>query len=170
MATSEHESSSSGADTGATTADHTLSDSSTWPPFTAFRNALAVHRRGAGSLANLSIYAAGLSGLWTALGTPLLPIKVEEILADGGSSILWMDFDEDNKNGALGIVSLIGLAIAALTQPIAGVLSDRRIGPRRRLPFLMIGAIGMATSVLFLGIVGTLAALIFLNLMIQGNG
>ncbi len=147
-----------------------MSDSSTWPPFTAFRNALAVHRRGAGSLANLSIYAAGLSGLWTALGTPLLPIKVEEILADGGSSILWMDFDEDNKNGALGIVSLIGLAIAALTQPIAGVLSDRRIGPRRRLPFLMIGAIGMATSVLFLGVVGTLAALIFLNLMIQGMG
>ena len=134
------------------------------------REVFALHRRGPRNLANLSIYAAGLSGLWTALGTPLLPIKVEEILANGGSSLLWLDFTEDDKNGALGIVSLIGLAVAALTQPISGILSDKRTGSRKRLPFLMIGALGMAGSVLFLGLAGTLVALIILNLLIQGMG
>jgi MFS family permease len=129
-----------------------------------------VHRKGAGSFANLSIYAVGLSGLWTALGTPILPIKVEEIIADNGSNILGFMFNENDKNGALGIVSLTGLAAAALTQPVAGVLSDRRSGPTKRLPYLLIGAIGMAVTVLFLGLVGTLFTLIALNILIQGLG
>ncbi len=135
-----------------------------------FRSMAAEHRRGPRSLVNLSIYAAGLSGLWTALGTPILPIKVEEILAGTGTSLLWFDFDGDDKNGALGIVSLVGLGIAALTQPVAGVLSDRRAGPKKRMPFLMIGAAGMAAAVLFMGVVGTLLALILLNMLVQGMG
>ncbi len=138
------------------------------------RNPLAAirstHRRGAGSLVNLSLYAAGFSGLWTAFGSAILPIKIDEIVAGGGSTILGITFDSDDKNGAIGIVSLLGLAIAALTQPIAGVLSDRRTGPGKRMPFLLIGAIGMAASAMFLGIAGTLIALIVLNLLIQGMG
>lgn len=130
----------------------------------------SLHRKGSSNLANLSIYAAGLSGLWTALGTPLLPIKVEEILSNGGSTILWFTFDADDKNGALGIVSLLGLAIAALTQPISGMLSDKRSGHKKRLPYLLVGAVGMAASVLFLGVVGTLIALIVLNVLVQGMG
>lgn len=139
-------------------------------PLRAFRSAVAEHKRGPRSLVNLSIYAAGLSGLWTAFGTPILPIKVEEILANGGSTIFGFTFTEDDKNGALGIVSLIGLATAALTQPLAGMLSDRRTGPGKRMPFLLIGSVGMAASVLFLGVAGTLVALVLLNVMIQGMG
>lgn len=139
-------------------------------PARALRSVVAEHRRGPRSLVNLSIYAAGLSGMWTALGTPILPIRIEEILENGGSTIFGITFDEDNKNGALGLVSLAGLAIAALAQPVAGVLSDRRVGPAKRMPFLLVGAIGMATGVLFLGIPGTLIALILLNIMIQGMG
>lgn len=134
-----------------------------------FQRAVATHRRGSGSLVNISLYAVGLSGLWTALGTPLLPIKIEEILADG-SSILGFAFDENDKNGALGIVSLIGLTVAALIQPLSGMLSDRRLGPTKRLPFLLAGAIGMAGSVLFFGFAGTLVALVILNMLIQGMG
>lgn len=139
-------------------------------PFESIRRVSAVHRRGAGSLVNLSLYGLGLSGMWTALGTPLLPIKVEEIVGNGGSSILGIVFDESDKNGALGLVSLTGLAIAALMQPLAGMLSDRDSGPTKRLPFLLVGALGMAASVLFLGFVGTLVSLIFLNVLIQGLG
>ena len=139
-------------------------------PSRSIKKAAAVHRRGPKSLVNLSLYALGISGLWTALGTPLLPIKIGEIVGDGGSSILGFVFDESDKNGALGIVSLTGLAIAALTQPLAGVLSDRRRGPTKRLPFLVIGAVGMAASVLFLGFVGTLVSLMLLNILIQGLG
>ena len=130
----------------------------------------AIHRRGPRSLINLSLYGAGLSGLWTALGTPILPIKVDEILANGGSTILGFTFDADDKNGALGIVSLIGLAAAALTQPISGLLSDRRSGPGKRMPFLLVGSLGMAAALLFLGLPGTLLALILLNLVIQAMG
>lgn len=139
-------------------------------PVSSFKRAAAVHRKGSGSLLNLSLYALGISGLWTALGTPLLPIKIEEIVSDGGSSIFGFVFDEDDKNGALGIISLTGLAAAALMQPLAGVLSDKRRGPTKRLPFLLIGALGMAASVLFLGFVGTLVALMLLNVLIQGLG
>ncbi len=139
-------------------------------PGRSIRKAIAVHRRGPRSLVNLSLYAAGLSGMWTAFGTPLLPITIEEILSDGGSQILGFTFDEDNKNGALGLVSLIGLVAAALAQPISGIMSDRRSGPSKRLPFLLVGSFGMAASVLFLGMVGTLIALILLNIMIQGMG
>jgi MFS family permease len=139
-------------------------------PIESVKRAAAIHRRGSGSLVNLSLYALGISGLWTALGTPLLPIKVEEIVGNGGSSILGIVFDEDNKNGALGIVSLTGLAIGALMQPLSGVLSDRRHGPTRRLPYLVIGAFGMAASVLFLGLAGTLISLMILNIVIHGFG
>ncbi len=141
-----------------------------WSPGHIGRSIAAESRKGPLSLVNLSIYAAGLSGLWTALGTPILSIKVGEILADGGTILAWLTFDADDKNGALGIVSLIGLGIAALTQPIAGFLSDRRHGPGKRMPFLLIGAVGMAASVMFIGIVGTLIGLILLNLMVQGMG
>lgn len=135
-----------------------------------FRSVFPVHRRGSRSLINLSLYAAGLSGMWTAIGTPILPIKIEEILSNGGSTILGFTFDEDNENGALGLVSLAGLAIAALAQLVAGALSDRRTGPSKRLPFLLIGSIGMAAGVLFLGLTGTLIALTLLNVLIQGTG
>ncbi len=135
------------------------------------RHGLAsLHRRGSRSLVNLSIYAAGFSGLWTAFGNAILPIKIDEILANGGSTILGITFDANDKNGAIGIVSLLGLAIAALAQPIAGVLSDRRTGPGKRMPFLLAGALGMAAGLMFLGIAGTLLALIGLNLIIQGMG
>ncbi len=129
-----------------------------------------IYRRGPASLANLSLYAFGVSGLWTALGTPLLPIKVNEILGNGGSSVLGVVFDANDKNGALGIVSLVGLAVAALAQPIAGTLSDRHKGVTKRLPYMLVGSAGMAASVLFLGFAGTLLSLIILNVLIQGFG
>ena len=125
----------------------------------------ALHNKGSSSFINLSLYAFGLSGLWTAMGNPILPIKVEEIIADGGT-VLWFD----QKNGALAFVSLVGLAVAAIAQPITGILSDHRSGAGKRLPFLLIGTVGMATSVLFLGFVGTFVALIFVNVMVQGFG
>ncbi|MDA0676755.1 MAG: MFS transporter, partial [Chloroflexi bacterium] len=129
-----------------------------------------IYRRGPASLANLSLYAFGVSGLWTALGTPLLPIKINEIVGNGGSSVLGVLFDGNDKNGALGIVSLLGLVVAAAIQPIAGTMSDRHKGATKRLPYMLIGSAGMAVAVLFLGIVGTLLSLIILNVFIQGFG
>lgn len=170
MATSKKESPEPGPRSGDQQVETAPDQLSHRAPGNPIRRFFGLHRQGPKSLTNLSLYAAGLSGLWTAFGIPLLPIKVDEILANGGSSLLWLDFTEENKNGALGIVSLIGLAVAALTQPISGILSDKRSGPRKRLPFLMIGAVGMAVSVLFLGIAGTLLALIILNVLVQGMG
>ena len=127
----------------------------------------ALHGKGSASLTNLSIYAFGVSGLWTALGTPLLPSRVGEIVEAGGGSVFGFELD---KNGAWGLVSLIGLAMAALAQPMAGVMSDRRRGPGKRIPFMIVGSAGMAISTLLLGFTGALITVILVNIAIQWFG
>ena len=132
-----------------------------------FKRLAELQRRGPGSLINLSFYAFGLSGLWTAMGTPILPIKVDEILDDGSVTFLTFSLD---RNGLLGLVSLVGLAVAAIAQVAAGVISDRGGGVSRRLPFILLGATGMAASVLFLGTVGSVVALITVIVLVQVFG
>jgi MFS family permease len=137
------------------------------PHASPLRRLANLHARGPASLANISLYAFGVSGLWTALGTPLLPVKVGEIVEAGGGSLFGISLD---KNGALGIVSLIGLAMAALAQPVAGMMSDRRAGPRKRLPYMIAGTAGMAAAAIALGFAGALLTLIVVNMLIQWFG
>lgn len=59
---------------------------------------------------------------------------------------------EEQKNTYLATVRVIGLAVAMLIQPLAGMLSDRntsRFGRRR--PYMVVGTIG---NVLFLAVIG----------------
>jgi MFS family permease len=66
--------------------------------------------------------------------------------------LVLMFMPEGQKNTYLATVRVIGLAVAMLIQPLAGMLSDRntsRFGRRR--PFM---AIGTAGNVLFLAIIG----------------
>lgn len=110
------------------------------------------------SLVALSAYAFGLSGLWAGVGAAILPFKVLQLLHQGPVVIWGFQFD---KNGTLGIISLLGLVVAAIVQPIAGYLSDRS-DPRygKRLPWMLVGGFGLALLCVYFGIATSLAAIV----------
>lgn len=59
---------------------------------------------------------------------------------------------EDQKNTYLANVRVIGLAVAMLVQPLAGMLSDRNTSKYgRRRPFIFVGTIG---NIVFLSLIG----------------
>ena len=114
-------------------------------------------RPGSPNLSNLSIYAFGLSGVWTGIGAGILPFKVIEALELGNMSILGYALD---KNGALGLISLLGLIVAAAAQLAAGSLSDRDKRPGKRLLYLLIGGIGLGVMTILFGFTSSFLTLI----------
>ena len=111
------------------------------------------YRRGPASLFNLSAYSFGLSAMATGIGSGILPFKVLDVL-DAGTVIVFGN--ELDKNGTLGLISLIGLACAAVMQPASGVMSDRSLkSTGKRLPFIAVGAVLMAVSAYFFGAANT---------------
>jgi MFS family permease len=79
-----------------------------------------------------------------------------------------MDLD---KNGAIAVVSLCGLIMAALVQPVAGFLSDRsRMALGQRTPFMVLGAAGLTVAVFSLGTADAFAALLVATIGLQTFG
>ena len=128
----------------------------------------ADYRIGHRSFTNLSFYAFGLSGVWTGIGSGILPFKVLEALELGRVELLGYTLD---KNGALGLISLVGLSIAAVIQLLAGSLSDRDARPGRRLPYLLIGGLGLAVVTVLFGFATSFVSLLvgFLAMQLFGN-
>ena len=122
-----------------------------------FTRAFGKSRPGSPNLSNLSIYAFGLSGVWTGIGAGILPFKVIEALELGNISILGYALD---KNGALGLISLLGLIVAAAAQLAAGSLSDRDKRPGKRLFYLLIGGIGLGVMTILFGFTSSFLTLI----------
>ncbi len=75
--------------------------------------------------ARFNLYAISLAALWTPLGTVLLQQRVGGITPHAF------------RDTALGIMTFVGIGIAALTEPIAGRISDRAPLPDRRRPFIV---------------------------------
>ena len=121
-------------------------------------------RGGSNNFTNLSLYTFGMSGVWTGIGAGILPFKVLEALELGDVNIIGYSLD---KNGALGMISLMGLVIAAIAQLGSGVLSDRdpRIG--RRLPFLLIGTVGLAGLTVLFGFTASFVSLLTAMIAMQ---
>ena len=115
----------------------------------------------------MSLYAFGLSGVWTGIGSAILPFKVIEVLEVSNVEILGYQLD---KNGVLGLLSLAGLSIAAFIQLLAGNLSDREPRPGRRLPYLFIGAMGLAVATVLFGYAGTFTSLFLIVVGMQFFG
>jgi MFS family permease len=97
----------------------------------------------------LNIYGLGLMALWNTVNTVLLPQRVD---ATAPAAL---------QGTALGLISLVGIGLAAVVQPIAGRVSDRAPLPDRRKPFIVGGTV---LAVPFLLIVGW--APIFAGLLI----
>lgn len=114
-------------------------------------------------LASITFFALALGMLANTLEPSVLGHKMIELVPEG-------------KNTALGFTTFAGLIVAVLWQPIVGALSDRTRSPwGRRIPFLIIGTIGVVASLylialapLFLFVViGTLAIQVASN-TVQG--
>ena len=79
--------------------------------------------------ARFNVYTVALTVLWTPLGTVLLQQRVSDLTSPG------------LRDAALGIVTFAGITVAAVTQPIAGWISDQApLGDRRR-PFIVGGTL-----------------------------
>ena len=133
-----------------------------------FTRAFGKSQSGSPNLSNLSIYAFGLSGVWTGIGAGILPFKVIEALEVGDISVLGYTFD---KNGALGLISLLGLIVAAVAQLVAGSLSDRDERPGKRLLYLLIGGLGLGVMTVLFGFTSSFLTLILaiVGMQLFGN-
>ena len=110
-----------------------------------------------------------MSGVWTGYGSILLQFKATEIAAGDGVSLVGWTLD---KTALAAFISLIGLGIAALVQPLVGVLSDRKVGTvsLRRYPFIILGMLGLAVSTLMFGFVNSFFALLLVTVAMQVTG
>ena len=129
-------------------------------------NPIARFKRGSRSLFNISVYSFGMSGVWVGYGSILLQFKVTEIAATNPVLLLGWTLD---KTSLAALISLIGLVIAAIVQPAAGLISDRSIGAvaLKRYPFIILGLLGLAVSTLMFGFVSGFVALLLVTIAMQ---
>lgn len=132
-------------------------------------NPVARFRRGSQSLFNISIYTFGISGVWVGFGSILLQYKVTEIAVNDPVRMLGWSLD---KTSLAAFISLIGLGIAAIVQPMVGMMSDRKVGivSLRRYPFIIFGMIGLAVSTLIFGFVNSFLTLLLVTVAMQITG
>lgn len=77
--------------------------------------------------ARINLYALSLSLLWSPMNAVLMPLRVSQTVG------------ADVRGSALGLLSLAGIGIAVVVEPIAGRVSDRANLPDRRRPFVVVG-------------------------------
>jgi Na+/melibiose symporter-like transporter len=96
----------------------------------------------------ITLFGLAITAVWQSLHTIILPLRL-------------LDFvPEAQKNTYLGLMTLTGLLMAMLAQPIAGAISDRssfKWGQRR--PFIIIGSIAALCILPGIGLAGSFAAI-----------
>ncbi|HEY98643.1 MAG TPA: MFS transporter [Dehalococcoidia bacterium] len=96
----------------------------------------------------ISIFSLAITALWQSMHWIILQMRLQEFVP------------ETQKNTYLGLMTLSGLLLAMLAQPIAGAISDRssfRWGQRR--PFIIIGTIATLCFLPGVGLAGSFATL-----------
>lgn len=89
--------------------------------------------------ARINVYALSLTALWTPMNAVLIQERVSQTVP------------EALRGSAVGLISLLGIGLAALIQPFAGRLSDLAPLPDRRRPFIVGGTIVDLIFLLALG-------------------
>lgn len=128
-------------------------------PYGPLTRAATIYRRGPNSLLNLSLYAAGFTGLWTAVTSVILQFRLLAIV------------DPSQKILALTTITLVGLVFAAIVQPIAGGFSDRnnnRLGKRG--PFIVFGGAGLGIATMLIGFADSFMSLLLAYCLMQVMG
>lgn len=102
------------------------------------------------------IFGIALSALWTNLNSIIIPVQLLSFVP------------QSLKNTYLGLLTLAGLIVAIVVQPIAGALSDRStLKWGRRRPYILAGAIAAVPFVIGLGFATSAVTFIASYCMLQ---
>jgi Na+/melibiose symporter-like transporter len=104
----------------------------------------------------ITIFGFALSALWGSLHTIVIPTRLLDFVA------------ESEKSTYLGLLTFVGLIIAMLVQPVAGVLSDRSgFGWGRRRPYILMGATSVVLLLSGIGGCGSYATIFLIYCLLQ---
>ena len=106
--------------------------------------------------AKITIFGMAMTALWSSLHSIILPLRIADFVPVGRQATY------------LGLLTVTGLILAIITQPIAGALSDHS-GSRwgRRRPFILIGAILTLSFLPGISLAGSLAVLFAVYYLLQ---
>jgi Na+/melibiose symporter-like transporter len=112
-----------------------------------------------GDYVKITILGFAVTALWQSLHTIILPMRL-------------LDFvPEAHKNTYLGLMTLVGLLLAMVIQPIAGAFSDRTgVKWGRRRPFILWGIIIALLVLPGIGLAGSFAVLFVVYCLLQAAG
>jgi Na+/melibiose symporter-like transporter len=104
----------------------------------------------------ITLFGFALTALWQSLHAIILPVRL-------------LDFvPEAEKNTSLGLLTLSGLLLAMLVQPLAGAISDRSYFKwGRRRPYILAGAIIALLLIPGLGFAGSYATIFIVYCLLQ---
>jgi len=104
----------------------------------------------------ITIFGFALAALWGSLHTFIIQVRLQGFVPKSEET-LWF-----------GVLTLVGLGVAMVVQPIAGAISDRSgFGWGRRRPYILLGTI---LAILFLpgiGLCGSYATLLIIYCLLQ---
>ncbi len=106
--------------------------------------------------AKITIFGLAMTALWSSLHSIILPLRIADFVPAGRQATY------------LGLLTVTGLILAIVTQPIAGAMSDRsssRWGRRR--PYILIGATLTLSFLPGISLAGSLAVLFAIYYLLQ---
>jgi Na+/melibiose symporter-like transporter len=104
----------------------------------------------------ITIFGFAVTALWQSLHSIILPVRLLDLVP------------EAHKNTYLGLLTLSGLLLAMLYQPVIGAVSDRsgsRLGRRR--PYIFIGGLVAVLLIPCVGLAGGFAGLFVVYCLLQ---
>lgn len=106
--------------------------------------------------AKITIFGLAMTALWSSLHSIILPLRIADFIPVGQQATY------------LGLMTVTGLVLAIIVQPVAGVLSDNsRSKWGRRRPYILGGAILTLSFLPGIGLVGTLIGLFVIYYLLQ---
>jgi len=120
---------------------------------------------GTNNVFNLGSFIFGVSGIIICLVVVIAPYKILEVMPLGYVELFGYNLE---KNGALGVLLVSGVIIAAITQPVAGFFSDKtKLEIGKRLPFMIVGGVGTSITIISLYYVQNFFLLLICWMIIQ---
>ncbi len=109
-----------------------------------------------GDYIKITIFSLAMAALWGSLHSIILPLQLLDIVA------------ESEKNTYLGLLTLSGLLLAMVIQPVAGAFSDRsQFKWGRRRPYILLGTVFAVMLIPGISIAGSFSSIFVVYCLLQ---